>query len=265
MPRSLFLGIAVVLFAAPAFAGEEPPPAPEAQVESVAPVAPVPPTVTMGKPRMVHGGAIPKGSDVALALVEPAIKSCYDAAIASGTDGEGSLELRLELIGPGTVASATVTSSAEVSLKLRGCVRDGFAGVAGGAVGPAPAEVLLSIGFDREVPSDFVRAGSACAITCDGELDDELKKEIRARAMRAGQCFKRSAAPGEPATIKGGALQVSLRIAQDGSVCGVGVGNDGFSRPSLTSCVVEAMSDTFVSGPGAGCVDVAVPIVFKGL
>ncbi|MGZ3478175.1 MAG: hypothetical protein ACXVCJ_27000, partial [Polyangiales bacterium] len=125
--------------------------------------------------------------------------------------------------------------------------------------------VLVSIAFDREVPADFARAGSACAITCDGELDDELKKEIRARAMRAGQCFKRNAAPGEPATIKGGTMQVSLRIAADGSVCGVGIGNDGFSRPSLTSCIESAMEDTFTSGPGAGCVDVAVPIVFKGL
>ena len=217
----------------------------------------------MGKPRMAKGGALPKGTEWALATAQPALDACYRDAIDAGHEGIAKIELRLELVGPGRVASAAINTSTDASAKLRGCVRDAFAPLAAGAVGPAPAEVLLSIAFDRDVPDDLALADSSCANECDGDVSDELRNEIRGRAMRAAHCFKRPAAAGENATLKPGAIHVSVRIAGDGSVCGVATGSDAFSRPSLTSCVIDAMSDAFYNAP-SGCVDISIPLVFKG-
>lgn len=229
-----------------------------------APEPPPAPSATLGTPRTVKGGALPKGTESALVAVQPAIDACYRAAIDAGQEGAPSIEVRLELVAPGRVASASINASTDASARLRGCVRDAFAAVsAAGAVGPAPVEVLLSIAFDRSVPDDLVLSDSSCMNECDGELSDELRNELRGRAMRASHCFKKGAAPGEPATLKAGTMQVSVRIASDGSVCGVTTGNDAFGRPSLTSCLVETMSETFANAP-AGCVDVTVPLVFKG-
>lgn len=247
IPRTPLLLLGIVLFGAPA-AADEPPPAP---------------VVSMGKPRMAKGGALPKGTESALAQVQPALETCYHEAIDAGHDGSASIEMRLEVVAPGRVATAMINSSVDASAKLRGCVRDAFAGVAGGGVGPAPAEILVSIGFHRDVPDDLALSDSSCASECDGDITDELRNEIRGRAMRAAHCFKRPAAPGEGATLKPGSLQVSVRIAADGSVCGVATGADAFNRPSLTSCVIETMSDGFYNAP-SGCVDVSLPLVFKG-
>ena len=226
-------------------------------------LAPPAPRVSMGKPRMVKGGALPKGTESALAAIGPAIENCYREAVDAGHEGSPTIELRLELVGPGRVASSAINTSTDASAKLRGCVRDAFAGVTAGGVGPQPVEVLLSIAFDREIPDDLALSPSACTSECEGDLSDELRAEIRGRAMRAAVCFKRPAAPGEAPTLKGGTMQVSVRIAEDGSVCGVATGSDAFNRPSLTSCLTETMSETFYNTP-TGCVDVNIPLSFKG-
>ncbi|MBI2390625.1 MAG: hypothetical protein HYV09_13630 [Deltaproteobacteria bacterium] len=260
---------AVLASGASARAGDEDARTPKKEETPAAAPAPLPdpapaPGATLGKPRTVKGGALPKGTESALAAVQPAIDACYRAAIDAGHEGAPAIEVRLELVAPGRVASATVNTSTDASARLRGCVRDAYAAVdAAGGVGPAPVEVLVSIAFDRQVPDDLVLSDSSCMNECDGELSDELKNELRGRAMRASHCFKKGAAPGEPATLKAGTMQVSVRIASDGSVCGVTTGNDAFGRPSLTSCLVETMSETFANAP-AGCVDVTVPLVFKG-
>jgi hypothetical protein len=67
--------------------------------------------------------------------------------------------------------------------------------------------------------------------------------------------------------LKAGSIHLGVRVAADGSVCGVSTSNDGFGRPSLTSCLVEAMSPAFTNvttGEGSGCVDVTVPMIYKG-
>ncbi len=245
----------VALFASPARAEADDEPAAD---ES----APPAPKVTLGSPRTVRGALPPKGVERALHAIAPAVEACYRSSIAEGQDADGSLELRMELVAPGKVASVVVNASRGVSAPLRGCVRDAFVGVAAGGVGPEPIEVLLAIDFDREAPLDFSLPASACPATCDGEIDDALKAELRARALQASHCFKRAAAPGEPVTLKAGELQVTLRVASDGSVCGVATGGDAF-RPSLTSCVVEAMGERYVAAPD-GCLDVTVPLAFKG-
>lgn len=224
---------------------------------------PAAPSVSMGKPRMVRGGALPKGTEAALAAVTPVIEGCYREAIDAGHEGSPRIELRLELVGPGHVASASINMSTDASAKLRGCVRDAFSGVAAGGAGPAPVEVLLSIAFDREEPDDLALSPSSCSSECEGDMSDELRAEIRGRAMRAAVCFKRAAAPGEAPILKAGTMQLSVRIADDGTVCGVATGNDAFNRPSLTSCLVETMSETFYNAP-TGCVDVSIPLSFKG-
>jgi hypothetical protein len=249
--RSVFAALILVTSAtAPALADE---PAPLVDV----------PRVSMGKPRMVKGGALPKGTETALSAVQPAIEACYREAIAAGHEGSPRIEVRLELIGPGKVASAAINMSTDASAKLRGCVRDAFAGVPAGGVGPVPVEVLVSIAFDREVPDDLALSPSSCASECEGDVSDELRGELRARALRAAVCFKRGPGPGEPAVLKGGTIQLSVRIADDGTVCGVASGNDAFNRPSLTTCLVETLGETYYHAP-TGCVDVTVPLTFKG-
>jgi len=236
-------------------------PEPEAAPKPATPAPPIFKT-SIGNPKAIRG-AMGKGVGSALKSIGPAIDGCYKEAIASEGEGEGTMELRLEIVGPGRVASATVTTSENLSSTLRGCVRDAFAGAPAGAIGPEPTEVVLSIAFDRDVPEDAVRPVSACPDSCEGEMTDDLRAAIRERAVRASFCFKRSAAAGEPTTLKPGELHVDLRVAGDGSVCGVSTNNDTFGRPSLTSCVVEAMSGTLSAKP-IGCVDVSIPIVFKG-
>ncbi len=253
------LALGAVLSALPARAGDED----RAPTETKEP-QPKPPTVSLGHARMVHGGGAPKGVDMAFAAIGPALDGCYKEAIDAGHEGDATIELRLELVGPGRVASAVINASTDASSKLRGCVRDAFAGAPAGGVGPAPAEVLVSIGFAREAPDDLVLAPSSCPTICDGEMTDELLKEIRARAARAGHCFKRGPAAGEKAgPLQAGKIQVGVRVSGNGGVCGVSSGDDAFGRASLTSCIVETMSEPFTNAP-SGCIDVSIPLVFKG-
>ncbi len=221
------------------------------------------PTVTLGKPRLSKGGALPKGTETALRSALPKLEDCYRTAIADGHEGEPRLELRLELVGPGTVAAAALTNSVEASQTLRACVRDAFAGVQAGAVGPEPVEVLLGVEMRRTTPDDLVLSESACSATCDGELDETVVRAVRARAQAAAFCFKKAAAPGEAATLKAGQLSVSMRIAPDGSVCGIGIGGDNFGRPSLVSCVMRELEKPLADGPSR-CAEAVFPLVYKG-
>jgi hypothetical protein len=171
---------------------------PAAADEPAKPVDPPAPRVSMGKPRMAKGGTLPKGTEGALSAIGPALETCYREAIDAGHEDSPTIELRLELVGPGRVASAAINTSTDASAKLRGCVRDSFAGVAAGGVGPQPVEVLLSIAFDREVPDDLALSPSACSSECDGDLSDELRAEFRVRAIRSAFCFNRPAARKAP-------------------------------------------------------------------
>jgi hypothetical protein len=230
--------------------------------------APAPPQVVVGNPQALHASGVPKSVANGIRAVKPALESCYVEAIKVEGDTEGSIDLRLEIDAPGRVVSATVSASRELSSRLRGCVRDAFAGVSTGSVGPAPLEVLVPLVFSREIPDDATRAASACPASSEdpdaqGQLTDELRAALKDRAVRASFCFKRGPAPGEAAALKGGSMELSMRIATDGSVCGVSVIGDAFARPSLTSCVLETMSGAFAEHP-VGVVDITIPLVFKG-
>lgn len=269
LPFLLLTSLTIVAVAAPAVA-DPAPPAPEGpptagpgDAAKEAAKDEAPPTVTLGKARMAKGGALPKGTDAALRAITPKITACYEEAILLGHEGEPRLDLRLELVGPGVVAAADVTSSVEASSALRGCVRDAFAGAPAGGVGPDPVEVLLGIEMQRTVPDDLVLSPSACKATCDGELDEATVRAVRARAQAAAFCFKKAAAAGEPAQLKGGQATVTLRIAEDGSVCGVGIGGDPWGRPSLTSCIMRELEKPLAAGP-TGCAEASFPLVYKG-
>jgi hypothetical protein len=264
--------IAAIALVGPAVADDEGAPAnPIATASASAstdPAPAAPPQVVVGIPQALHATSVPKSVANGIRAVKPALESCYAEAIKVEGDTEGSIDLRLEIDAPGRVVSATVSASRELSSRLRGCVRDAFAGVATGSVGPAPLEVLVPLVFSREVPDDAVRAGSACPASsqdpdAQGQMTDELRAELKDRAVRASFCFKRGPAPGEPTALKGGSMELSMRIATDGTVCGVTAIGDGFSRPSLTSCVLETMSGPFMQHP-VGVVDVTIPLVFKG-
>ncbi|MEO7095384.1 MAG: hypothetical protein ABI175_19160 [Polyangiales bacterium] len=264
--------LVAVAFAAPAVADDvAAPEAPIASVSASASVDPVPvapPQVVVGIPQALHASSVPKSVASGIRAVKPALESCYAEAIKVEGDTEGSVDLRLEIDSPGRVVSATISASRELSSRLRGCVRDAFAGVSTGSVGPAPLEVLVPLVFSRPVPEDATRAASACPGNgndpdAQGQMTDELRAALKDRAVRASFCFKRGAAPGEPAALKGGSMELSMRIATDGTVCGVTAIGDGFGRPSLTSCVLETMSGPFMEHP-AGVVDVTIPLVFKG-
>ncbi len=276
---SLFAALLLLVAAtAPAFPSgsafaDEAPPAPTENASasasaSVDPAPLTPPQVVVGIPQALHASNVPKSVANGIRAVKPALEGCYAEAIKVEGDTEGSIDLRLEIDAPGRVVSATISSSRELSSRMRGCVRDAFAGVATGSVGPAPLEVLVPLYFTRGLPDDAMRAASACpASTPDpetqGQMTDELRAALKDRATRASFCFKRPAAPGEAPILKGGSMELSMRIANDGSVCGVTTIGDGFNRPSLTSCILETMSGAFKERP-IGVVDVTIPLVFKG-
>ena len=114
-------------------------------------VAPAPapaPAVSMGKPRTVKGGALPKGTETALMAVTPAIETCYRDAIEAGHEGSPKIELRMELVGPGRVASAAINMSTDASAKLRGCVRD-----ARGVVRPRDGSTFVRVSLRAGVRS----------------------------------------------------------------------------------------------------------------
>ena len=229
-----------------------------------------PPTATIGIVQVIRGGNAPSTLPTALSAVQPAIDACYAEAIAKEGDGDANVALRLEVAPPGRVVSAIVASSEDASVTLRGCVRDAFAGLSAGPISKQPLEVLLPIAFARDdaSASDTMRPGSACPATweddgVEGELPDALRGALADRAVRAGYCFKRPAAPGESPTLKKGAMEIHLRLAPDGSVCGASAVGDDFDRASLTSCVLETMSEPFAEKP-VGAIEVVVPIKFQG-
>jgi len=217
----------------------------------------------MGTPRAVGSTVLPSSAANQLLRLQPAIESCWEDERTLGDARDASLDVRLEIVGPGKVASATITSSTEASKNLRGCVRDAFAGYFPGSVGPAPVEASVHIELAVDASESGTRPTSACSATCDGELDDEALAAIRLRAQETSVCFKRPAAAGEPPVLKAGAVDVLMRIAPDGSVCGVSLAGDAFDRPSLGSCVRETFARGYAFTP-TGCVDVRVPLRFKG-
>ena len=237
---------------------------------------PAPPKTFIGLPIALHGGGVPKGVKSALLALQPAIDACYAYSIREEAEGEGSMELRLEIDAtsassattprPGRVVSATIGASRELSSTLRTCVHGAVAGVPVEGTSAAPLEVLLPMAFSRGLSDDFVRPASACPASLEeqGEMNDDLRGALRDRATRAAFCFKRGPASGEPATLKAGTMELTLRIADDGSVCGIAAIGDTFGRPSLTSCILETMSGDFASSPPDGVVDVTIPLEFKG-
>jgi hypothetical protein len=206
---------------------------------------------------------LPKGIDEQLTKLEPDLARCYDAAIKASDDGDAAVDVRLEYIGPGQVAAATVSASHGASSTLRSCVLDTFEGRKLGASGPAPVVVDVNVAFERTVSDAHVRPVSACGDTCEGDISWDLRDEVTSHAAAAAKCFRKKAAPGEPASMSAGRLEVYVRISGDGTVCGAATAGDTFGRPSLSTCLIDAMSFPYKTKPGA-CVDVQVPMVFKG-
>lgn len=237
--------------------------APSGSASDAPPPPPAPPQVTLGEPTLVRGAALPASFAAALSGAKPALEACYRQAIAGEGDLEPSLSLRLRVVAPGSVSATLVNDSAEASATLRGCARDAFAGltVAKGLAGGF--EALVPIAFTRPLTDGDVRPASACASTCEAEVDEALTDAVRLRAQLAAQCFRRGPASGEPKALPGGALQLSVRIAADGSVCGVSTMADPFGRASLTSCLLEVMSAPLDVAP-RGCASVVVPFTLKG-
>lgn len=227
-------------------------------------VAPPPAhVVSIGYARLIRGAALPTGIDSVTPALQGAMEKCYEKAIATSDDGDATVDVRLEIVGPGHVAAATIAGSRGASEALRECVRDAFEAAKLGASGPAPVVAVINLRFDRDVPSTHVRPVSACGEACEGEISEELRDEVRGHALAAAKCFRRPASPGEPVTLPGGSLEVLARIAGDGTVCGASTAGDTFGRPSLTTCLIDALSVPYKTKPGA-CVDVQIPLKFKG-
>lgn len=236
--------------------------APEASGSAAAVVKP-PPRATIGEPLLVRGPGLPSAMPALLRAAQPAIDACYRDAIANEGDLEPTISLRLRVVPPGNVAAAQINDSVEASSALRGCVRDAFAGLPvakGIAVG---FEALVPLSFRRSLDDGDIRPGSACNETCDGAVDDALQEAVRVRAQLASQCFRRAPSSGESKALGAGTLELSLRIASDGSVCGVSTMADPFARASLTTCLIEAMSAPFEVAPST-CASVEVPFTLKG-
>jgi hypothetical protein len=206
---------------------------------------------------------LPSGIVDQLTRLQGDLERCFDAAIKATDDGESSVDMRLEYVGPGVVNAATVSASRGASAGLRTCVLTVFEGKRLGAAGPAPVVVDVSVAFDRTLPETHVRPVSACGDTCEGEISYDLRDEVQAHANAAAKCFRKKASPGEPATMEAGRIEVFVRIAGDGSVCGAATAGDSFGRPSLSTCLIDAMSFAYKTKPGA-CVDMQVPLTFKG-
>ncbi len=282
-----FAGAGLLLSIAPAQAEGDPkasPPSPSAAPSDVAPpsssasalpsasasastssaaVVKPPPRAAIGEPALVRGSSVPASMPALLRVAQPAIEACYRDAIANEGDLEPTISLRLRVVPPGNVAAAMINDSAEASSALRGCVRDAFAGLTVAKGLTAGFEALVPLAFTRSLDDGDIRPGSACNDTCDGAVDEALQEAVRLRAQLAAHCFRRPAASGEAKTLGGGTLELSLRIAPDGSVCGVSTMADPFARASLTSCLIEAMSAPFEVAPST-CASVDVPFTLKG-
>jgi hypothetical protein len=236
--------------------------APEASSSAAVVVKP-PPHATIGEPTLVRGAALPSAMPALLRAAQPAIDACYRDAIANEGDLEPTISLRLRVVPPGNVAAAMVNDSVEASSALRGCVRDAFAGLTVAKGLTVGFEALVPLAFTRSLDDGDIRPGSACNETCDGAVDDALQEAVRLRAQLASHCFRRAPSSGESKALGQGTLELSLRIASDGSVCGVSTMADPFARASLTSCLIEAMSAPFEVAPTT-CVSVDVPFTLKG-
>jgi hypothetical protein len=212
----------------------------------------------------VGATALPAAAAAQLTKVQPALDTCWSHERAKGDVLEAMVEIRMEIVGPGRVAAASVSASREASATLRGCVRDAFAGFFTGSIGPAPVEAVVRIDFEGEVGDAAVRAPSACAASCDGELEDDGLLAVRSLAQQAAHCFRRPAAAGEAPTLGAGAVDVELRLAEDGSTCGVALVANSFGRPSLDSCLRETFGRGIAPEHPRGCVNVRVPMRFSG-
>lgn len=108
-------------------------------------------------------------------------------------------------------------------------------------------------------PTTTVRQGDPCAVkSCSGETTPELESALAVRVKQAHRCY--DSALQNDSTLQG-RIQISVRIASNGNVCGTRIVSNDPSMGIVANCVVAKMAGHFPS-PKTGCVDAQIPIAF---
>ena len=103
--------------------------------------------------------------------------------------------------------------------------------------------------------------GTECASArCGGRQGEHLVAELQLSALSAHRCYDTQLRK-DPGLA--GGMTVQLRIGGNGVPCSVRITGNTTANADLARCVADRMRDEIYERPVGGCVNVAVPILFK--
>ena len=104
-------------------------------------------------------------------------------------------------------------------------------------------------------------AGNPCDVkSCNGTTTSELESALAFRAKQAHRCY--DAALANDSTLQG-RVQLQLRVASNGNVCGADVISNDMGTTTVATCVQNWFRAAgHFPAPRGGCVDAKVPISF---
>jgi hypothetical protein len=99
-----------------------------------------------------------------------------------------------------------------------------------------------------------------CSHECTGAGSPDLVPAIRERASEARLCYDRALRENPRLA---GKVQLRIRIAPAGAVCGVKIEKDTLGSPWMARCLEELFKIPFRAAPADGCVETVVPLAFE--
>jgi hypothetical protein len=103
--------------------------------------------------------------------------------------------------------------------------------------------------------------GNPCDVKkCSGASTPDLEAALAQRAKQTRVCYNQALA--SDSTLQGH-VQISVRVAANGTVCSAGVAGNDMGTPVVAQCVASKFRQTAgFPSPKGGCVDTVVPISF---
>jgi hypothetical protein len=173
-----------------------------------------------------------------------------------------ALPVALAACGPGQENSRPASNAGTAA----GTAAQGVPGSAGMAsqVPPGVASVAqpaLIPSMDGRAPMSGGPSSESSRVTaasCAGAASEGLAQSVTGRASQAQSCYDEALKTDR--TLRG-KISVRLRVEQNGSVSECRVLSSDMPE-AMNACVVRLLSAPGYVGPGTGCIDVTVPMVF---
>ncbi|MFO0675185.1 MAG: AgmX/PglI C-terminal domain-containing protein [Polyangiaceae bacterium] len=127
---------------------------------------------------------------------------------------------------------------------------------------PPPVEDAAPAPTATAKPTGTGVAFDACAVkSCNGTITAELENALALRVKQARRCYDQALA-NDP-TLQG-RVELAVKVASNGQVCGASVASNDLSDPNVASCMAGVFRQSLhFPTPKGGCVETKIPIALK--